>query len=81
MKEFLEANEGLKSRFNTNIAFNNYNNEQLKQIMVKIFEKEEFLLDEKAKNVLFNYIDTLERSKGFGNGRFVRNLAQEVMRE
>ena len=73
MDKFLDANTGLKSRFNNTIIFEDYNEVQLIEIF-KTFSKE-FNFDYNVEMQLKEIFTTMKKNnKHFGNGRDVRNL-------
>ena len=83
MHTFIDSNPGLQSRFNRYIEFEDYKSEELSQIFFSIASKNEYQIDEFAKEKLiqhFNYI-TKNKNEDFGNGRYVRNLFEKVIQE
>ena len=73
MDEFVQANPGLKSRFTEVIHFDDYNADELLQILIgfagkKIILKPEFL--NKSRKVFEKWV--LNKDKDFGNARDVR---------
>lgn len=82
MKEFIDANPGLRSRFNTWVEFQNYELESLDQIFKMLLEKNQYQLnkasEKKLNEVIQQAIDESDRS--FGNGRYVRNLFERVLK-
>lgn len=73
MDKFLDANTGLKSRFNNTIIFEDYNEVQLIEIF-KTFSKE-FNFDYNVEMQLKEIFTTMKKNnKHFGNGRDVRKL-------
>ena len=82
MKEFIESNSGLKSRFVRYIDFPDYNSEELLQIMMLNVEDGGYKLEEAAIPVLKEAFDSIINSgdKNYGNGRYVRNLYEESLK-
>lgn len=76
MREFVESNPGLKSRFDRVFAFNDYSAEELYVIALRLFGKEKITPDAQAEEHLKNYFDHLfhTRDKHFGNARTVRQV-------
>lgn len=75
MQSFINSNPGLKSRFSRIIDFPDYSPEELLQIFELTVKKANYKLSSEARNALAVYLSNLEIGvKGFGNGRFVRNL-------
>lgn len=81
MKQFFESNPGLKSRFNTFIEFDDYNSEELMQILNSISEKEDYIVTDRAKTILSQLIADATGSKDdeFANGRFIRNIFESML--
>ena len=77
MEEFLSANPGLKSRFNTYIHFENYSVPELVRILERFCEKEGYVLQ---RGFCERLTENLERRMQdamlmdyFSNGRYIRN--------
>ena len=82
MAEFLLSNEGLKSRFSTQIRFPDYSPEELLEIF-ELFCKEGNYEIQSAALELVSYIlnnEYRDRDETFGNGRLVRNFFQSIVR-
>ena len=81
MSDFIDSNPGLKSRFNSYIHFPDYDAEELKAIFEGMCEKQEYILTEKAKSTVDEYIEQMVKYKdeNFGNGRDVRNFFEKVI--
>lgn len=81
MKQFFESNPGLKSRFNTFIEFNDYNANELLDILKTMSQAEDYIVTERALEVLsrlFVHIEEKKKSE-FANGRFVRNIFESMV--
>ena len=81
MNDFFESNPGLKSRFNYFINFENYSSMELLDILETLARKDDYQIDDKLKEILLNYFnDKLESNlTNFSNGRFVRNLYEDLI--
>lgn len=81
MKVFFDSNPGLKSRFNTFIEFNDYAPTELMNIFIQMCENDDYVLSEECKGELSNVINSEVEAKTnkFANGRFVRNLYEDVV--
>lgn len=81
MKQFFESNPGLKSRFNTFIEFDDYNVNELMDILRFMSEKEDYVLTDKAQDVLTQLLlkATESPNNEFANGRFVRNIFESMI--
>ena len=81
MKEFLEANSGLKSRFANIIEFSDYTGEELMLISKSIAKGKDYVIADDALRPLQDYF-TLIQAKGdpnSGNGRLARNLVEDAI--
>lgn len=81
MSRFINANPGLKSRFNKYYNFEDYNPDELLSIFKLNCQQNHFELDPKAKLALLDKLNKLyaSRDKTFGNGRLVRNIFEETI--
>lgn len=75
MQAFLDANPGLRSRFNKQIVFPDYNSEELLQILVDSANAMDYKLSEEAIAHCYEYFKKVLRNKpnNFGNARAIRN--------
>lgn len=82
MERFMESNPGLKSRFDRVFYFEDFNPEELFTIAVNQLSESNIEPDEKAGEHLRKYIDFMfkTRDKYFGNGRSVRKVIEEAVR-
>ncbi len=85
MKELYKLNDGLKSRFNREITFEDYNAEELKKIFLLLAKKNytisvevDSLLDRLMKYAVGYKSRSNDSNYKFGNGRWVRNLFEKV---
>lgn len=81
MNKFFESNSGLKSRFNTFIEFDDYNVEELEKILDSMCKKNDYLLNEDAEKIIKEYFQKVvsNEEENFSNGRFVRNLYDDLV--
>lgn len=81
MHLFFESNPGLKSRFNTFIEFEDYNSEELLDIIKNMCRNEDYCLSEKVEAELYKSLNriVLEKDRQFANGRFVRNVFEDMI--
>ena len=82
MEEFLQANPGLSSRFSLHFDFPDYTAAELLDILRIFCTANEYQLAPDAEIELLTTLTAeLNRAgKGFGNGRYVRNLFERAMR-
>lgn len=81
MEEFIDANPGLKSRFNKTVDFPDYNAEDLYTIFMFMSKEQDYTLsvagEVKLRHILNKMIE--EKDKNFGNARDVRNYLSRVI--
>lgn len=82
MQTFLDSNPGLRSRFNTHLFFDNYTAEELSQIFSIFCKSNDYALNQAAAEKLEKHFQQHAAHAGpsFGNGRFARNLFEQVIR-
>jgi SpoVK/Ycf46/Vps4 family AAA+-type ATPase len=80
MKEFIESNSGLKSRFNLWYNFPDYTPAELMGIAKLLVKKKELILKKRAEEELDKIITNAyrNRDKHFGNARFVNSIIEEA---
>lgn len=82
MQNFMNANPGLKSRFDKTLKFEDYNPAQLVQIAKSMFSEHQLFLSIKA----FEHLESLcydmyyKRDKYFGNARTIRKFVLEAVK-
>ena len=81
MKEFLEANSGLKSRFANTIEFPDYTGQQLLDIAISQANKKQYQIIPSAKAKLLDYFTYTQslQDKRSGNGRLARNVVEDAI--
>ena len=81
MEQFVNANPGLRSRFNRFIDFPNYSPHELLQIFGSFCEQHNYYCEETLSEELFQYFeDSIQDADDtFANGRFVRNTFESVL--
>ncbi len=80
MEQFFESNPGLKSRFNTFIAFSDYSLDELMRIFNYICNQNDYVAEDQAINKVRDLLQTKlnEKDGHFSNGRLVRNLFDDI---
>jgi AAA+ superfamily predicted ATPase len=83
MHTFIDSNPGLQSRFNRYIEFEDYTSEELSHIFFSLAAKNEYQVNDLAKEKLIQHFNITTKNKGddFGNGRYVRNLFEKVIQQ
>jgi AAA+ superfamily predicted ATPase len=79
MAEFIAVNPGLKSRFATTIIFPDYTDDELVAIFKQMCRGADFTPTDGCIAKLREILVATPRDKGFGNGRFVRNLFEAAV--
>ena len=81
MKDFIDSNPGLQSRFNRYIEFPDYNADELAKIFLLRAEKSQYTCDADVRasivDIMENAVNT--KDKNFGNARYVRNLFEKAI--
>ena len=82
MQEFLDQNEGLRSRIAFHLNFPDYSSEELVGILKLMCEKRQYDVSEDALEKCRDIFEQAGRIDNFGNGRYVRNvLEQAILRQ
>lgn len=81
MKRFIDANSGLRSRFNKYIEFPDYTPEEMLEIFERQCRQMDYCLEVDARLKVFGLLKVAyeQRDRAFGNGRFVRNTFEKTM--
>ncbi|MBO4903086.1 MAG: AAA family ATPase [Lachnospiraceae bacterium] len=79
MQEFLDKNEGLRSRIAFHLDFPDYDEDELVQILQLMAKQKGFTLEDGVTERCRGIFADALRHKDFGNGRFVRNLLEQAI--
>ena len=79
MQRFLDANEGLRSRIGFQLEFPDYNAKELLDILELMLKERAYSLSEGAKDQVLEIFKQAAKQNDFGNGRFVRNLLEQMI--
>ena len=77
MQDFLDSNSGIVSRIGYTMEFEDYTNDELKQIFTGMVTKAGFILEDGAIDEVERLINENRDTKNFGNARFVRNVFEK----
>ena len=81
MRNFIDLNPGLQSRFNRYIDFPDYTAEELARIFLLQTEKSQYTCDQDVRNSIVQIMEraVARKDRNFGNGRYVRNLFEKAI--
>ncbi len=81
MKAFFQSNQGLQSRFNTFIEFEDYSADDLCNILISMCNANDYTLsDDALMNVKIRLKESVEvKDSSFANARFVRNMYDDII--
>lgn len=82
MKSFIKSNPGLESRFDITFTFNDFDENELWQIVLNMLNQKNLHIETDAGNHLKKYIHQLykNRDRFFGNARSMRKIVERVVR-
>ncbi|MDP4114678.1 MAG: AAA family ATPase [Bacteroidota bacterium] len=82
MKNFIESNPGLRSRFTRHIFFEDYSPAELYTIALSLIKEKGYELNSDAAGPLKKYFADVygKRTKSFGNARLVRSLIESALK-
>lgn len=81
MENFVNSNPGLKSRFGRTFNFSDYSHNELLQIFELFCQNEGYILSDAARQKIADnlVIKAPIGEKGFGNGRYIRNIFEDIL--
>lgn len=79
MQAFLNSNSGIASRIGYTLEFDDYTNEELKEIFSNMVKKSGFKLDGDALEKVDELINENRYMRNFGNARFIRNVYEKTI--
>ena len=80
-EDFLNSNQGLKSRIAFTIRFTDYNEQELYLIFKNMLQQKKYKLASNTKKILLDHFKYAKKQRDFGNGRYCRNLLEKVEME
>ena len=78
MESFIKSNQGLKSRFQNTIAFDDYTTDELASIFKKLCSEYQVKSPSEVEDEVLSYLDKVKPTGELGNARFVRNLFETM---
>ena len=78
MKQFIESNQGLKSRFQNYIHFSDYSSKELVEIFEELCRSHRMEMDALVRENLVSHIEEAKPQGELGNARYVRNLFEKM---
>ncbi len=81
MQELLDVNPGMRSRLARTIEFADYTDSELLRILSGMVRSARYELDPATRQELVERIDSVQRGRSFGNGRWVRNVFEQMLLE
>lgn len=77
MKNFIDANPGIKSRINSTIYFDSYAPMDMVQIVHHLADLNHLTMDKQCDSLISDYFAARRHADDFGNGREARNLLEQ----
>ncbi len=81
MDDFLNLNQGIKSRIGYIIDFKDYSEEELLEMFLKKIKESNLKITESSLNLIKYIIKVEKQEKNFGNGRMIDNLYNKIIIE
>lgn len=81
MDDFLEANPGLRSRFDLTVDFPDYSDAELVDIVISMARSQSLEIADEARSLLASHIAEIGRGRNFGNGREARKWLEAIVQE
>jgi Holliday junction resolvasome RuvABC ATP-dependent DNA helicase subunit len=79
MERFLASNPGLGSRFPRHVRFEDYTTAELVEIVKEMTATAGYKCSPPTLDALQDYLDTIPRTRSFGNARLARQLVESMM--
>ncbi len=79
MKNFINANPGLRSRIGKTFVFDDYSVDELTEILIKFVNDNKLKITDKAVGKFKKLIESSMKTKNFGNARWVRNSFDKIL--
>ncbi len=79
MKDFLDANPGIKSRITSTIYFDSYSADEMVDIFFKIAQNQNYNIENSAREIIKKHFLMRIDDENFGNGREARSLLETTI--
>jgi hypothetical protein len=79
MERFIRSNAGLRSRVAFHVDFPDYSEDELVAILKMMLDQRERTITPECETEARTVLRRAMRREGFGNGRFVRTMAEQAM--
>lgn len=81
IKDFINSNPGLQSRFNRYIQFDDYSVDELLEILKSNLKKSQYKIKRDAFEWVRSFINNkvMMKDERFGNARFIRNVFEKIV--
>lgn len=81
MEKFLDANPGLRSRFDTSILFEDYSEKELMEMFDGLLLKNEYEITSTAHQAVAQHVRNLRESGMSGNARLIRKVFEQLVQQ
>jgi len=79
MRQFLDSNPGLRSRFSRQIQFDDYTDDELVDIVQSLADDTDYVLGERVVDTLLTSFRRARLESSFGNARYARTLFEQAV--
>jgi hypothetical protein len=79
MAAFIDSNPGFRSRFPTTVRFDDYTDDEMVQMFCHLCTSEDYAAPPGTVERVRQLLGSAARGRGFGNGRWVRNLYESAV--
>jgi SpoVK/Ycf46/Vps4 family AAA+-type ATPase len=79
MREFIDANPGLRSRFEETLVFDDYSNDELVKIFERMCFEHRYRIGAEILAAARAHFERSPRKRGFGNARVARQLFEDAI--
>lgn len=79
MKDFLDANPGIKSRITSTIYFDSYSEDEMTTIFFQIAKNQNYIVESETADIVRKHFAKRIKDENFGNGREARSLLETAI--